>query len=68
MSHALRMSGIISSEEAAEILGCSTRYLRQKVSRHVRPVRIGRSIFWRKSDIETYKLEHPRIGQNRKTA
>jgi predicted DNA-binding transcriptional regulator AlpA len=63
----LRNAGVITSEEAAAILGCSVHYLRNKVSKLVRPVRIGRGVFWRRSDIEAYKQTHPRIGTNRKS-
>ena len=68
LTHILRASGIVSTAEAVEILGCSAHYLRARLSKWIRPVRIGRGVFWRRSDIETYKADHPRLGQNRKVA
>jgi hypothetical protein len=68
MTPTLAKAGLITAEVAAEMLGCSVKYLRIKVSRFVRPVKVGSAVFWRTAAIEAYRDNHPRLGNNRRAA
>jgi helix-turn-helix protein len=62
--------GYLESEQAAEFLGCSLNYLRNKLwttYRVIEPVKLGNRLYWRKSDLAEYAARHPRIGKNRRT-
>lgn len=70
----LSEAGLVTTEQAAVILGTSIAYVRRlRHMGHLRPFNLagfsqrrggGRPVFYRKSDIEQYRDTHPKLGTN----
>lgn len=54
----------ITSAEAAEMMGCSVKYMpRLKYLGVLHPVKVSNRLMFRKREIERYIESHPRLGK-----
>lgn len=64
---ALRKAGWITSKEAAGVLGVETGYVAYLTWLcKLTPQVVGRSRWYRRSDVDAYKRSHPRVGMARR--
>lgn len=62
MGDVVEISGWVTAEQAAKLMGCTVRYL-YRIKKFLPPSRIGRALLYRQDDIERYIEEHPRLSR-----
>jgi excisionase family DNA binding protein len=58
----IELTGWISAEQAADLLGCSVKYI-YRIRKYLPPERIGRTLLYRRDAVERYALMHPNLGR-----
>ncbi len=67
MVEIVELSGWMTAQQAADLLGCNVRYL-YRIRRYLPPSRVGRALLYRREAVEKYGLEHPNLGRMIKVA
>lgn len=62
MGELIELSGYISADQAAKLMGVSRKYL-YRIQQYLPPYRVGRSLLYRQEDVERYVETHPRLSR-----